>query len=65
MFLMNTPWSMRKAWENILGLPRKKYGKDVSSTAWIPNREISQEFLNAVDGTGWNGLIEEHTCVIE
>lgn len=28
------------------------------STAFIPNREISQEFLNAVDGTGWSGLIQ-------
>ena len=26
--------------------------------AWIPNREVSQEFLNAVDGAGWNGLIQ-------
>lgn len=29
-----------------------------SGEAFIPNREISQEFLNAVDGSGWNGLIE-------
>ena len=27
-------------------------------TAFIPNREISQEFLNAMDGSGWNGLIQ-------
>ncbi len=31
---------------------RKKYGMD------LPNREVSQEFLNAVDGAGWNGLIQ-------
>lgn len=24
---------------------------------FVPNREISQEFLNAVDGSGWDGLI--------
>ena len=24
----------------------------------IPNREISQEFLDAIDGAGWNGLIQ-------
>lgn len=29
-----------------------------TSTTWIPNREISQEFLNAVDGSGWNGLMQ-------
>lgn len=28
------------------------------STAFIPNREILQEFLNAVDGTGWDGLAQ-------
>lgn len=28
------------------------------SIAWIPNQEISQEFLNAVDGSGWNGLMQ-------
>ncbi|HCT91675.1 MAG TPA: AAA family ATPase [Lachnospiraceae bacterium] len=27
-------------------------------TAYIPNQEIAQEFLNAVDGTGWNGLTQ-------
>lgn len=32
------------------------YNKN-DGTAFIPNREISQEFLNAVDGTDWNGLI--------
>ena len=26
--------------------------------ALIPNREISQEFLDAIDGAGWNGLIQ-------
>lgn len=25
---------------------------------FIPNQEISQEFLNAVDGSGWDGLIQ-------
>lgn len=27
-------------------------------TVFIPNKEISQEFLNAVDGTGWSGLVQ-------
>lgn len=32
------------------------YNKE-EGAAFIPNREISQEFLNAMDGSGWNGLI--------
>lgn len=26
--------------------------------AFIPNQEIAQEFLNAVEGPSWNGLIQ-------
>lgn len=33
------------------------YNKKMN-TAFIPNREIAQEFLNAVDGSGWNGLMQ-------
>lgn len=29
-----------------------------AGTAFIPNREIAQEFLNAVNGAEWNGLIQ-------
>lgn len=29
-----------------------------TSEAFIPNQEISQEFLNAADGPGWTGLIQ-------
>ncbi len=26
--------------------------------AYIPNREVAQEFMNAVDGPGWDGLVQ-------
>ncbi|MCI9590110.1 MAG: AAA family ATPase [Lachnospiraceae bacterium] len=29
-----------------------------AGTGLIPNKEISQEFLNAVTGTGWSGLVQ-------
>lgn len=29
-----------------------------TNEAFVPNQEISQEFLNAVDGSEWNGLTE-------
>ncbi len=33
------------------------YDKDHEET-FIPNQEIAQEFLNAADDTGWNGLVQ-------
>ena len=32
-----------------------------ASTVYIPNQEIAQEFMNAVDGKGWEGVI----CALE
>ncbi len=28
------------------------------SEVWIPNKEIEEEFLNAIEGVGWEGLVQ-------
>lgn len=33
-----------------------------NGTAQIPNQEIAQEFLNAADGSGWDGLAQALSC---
>lgn len=37
------------------------YDKNTNEV-FIPNQEITQEFLNAVEGSGWNGLIQALNC---
>ncbi len=31
---------------------------EATEEVYIPNQEIAQEFLNVVDGPGWDGVIQ-------
>lgn len=43
---------------------------EAKDEVFIPNQEIAQEFVNAVDGKGWDGIDynkkkKKHECIIE